>query len=424
MKLLTKTNRLYALQSAAIFVVGAVLFYIGIRQLITRQADENLRVINAEIRQFVGKNDSLPSFFSTRDFVFEVQTLPVNTPQYQTLRDTFIGNPSESGELEPYRQLAFTLGVKGQLYEVKLNESSLEDEDLIGVAAGSAVVLWAILLVLTFWTNQRLAQTVWSPFNDTLLKINRLQLTETDSLSFAPTTIDEFNNLNRHLKRMTDRLRLDYQTLKEFTDNASHELQTPLALLQNRLDNLLQNSDLPAVAVDDIAASLRVVGRLSRLSKTLLLMTKIDNQQFQKTEKIDLAHLINERLDLLAPIIEKKQLTVTTELSKTDPLSIHPVLAEILVSNLLSNAIRHNILKGQIHIKLTDNQLVVSNTGKSTALDAEQIFKRFKKGVDTEGVGLGLSLVERIGQQYGFGIGYRFEANAHRFSVDFKTAAT
>ena len=419
MKLLTKTSRIYMILSATTLVIGAIIFYSGLRVIINKKNDENLFATRDEIRRYVTLHDTFPNFFSTKANIFEVKKLPITTMPYQIVRDTFITNPFESSDIELYRQIVFIVHKQKQFFEVRVSQSSIEKEDLIGTTAALAVGLLAFLLMILFFVNRLISRKIWSSFDDTLIKIKNLQISEVTQLNFTQTDIDEFSALNQQLARMTDRLRFDFQTLKEFTENASHELQTPLALLQNKLDTILQTPSLSPEVMNKISESMRVVGRLSRLSKTLLLMTKIDNHQFTSIEKIDLKKGITERLDLFEPLIEAKNLTIETVFLKTDFMEINPVLAEILVSNLLSNAIRHNIFNGQISVQLMDKKLIVSNTGKLMALDSKQIFKRFVKSSDTAGAGLGLALVEQICKQYNFKINYAFIKNRHVFTLQF-----
>ena len=426
MKLLTKTSRVYIVISAAIFIIGTVVFYYGFRFIVNHKTDENLFAVRDKIRQSIAEHDTVPTFFSTKADIFEVKALPLTTPQYERVRDVLIANKLENGELEPYRQLVFTtmiltktLGKKEQLIEINISQSTIETEDLISTTAALAIGLLSILLIAMFFINRFISQKIWSPFEDTLLKIKHLQLSETDELSFKITDIDEFIALNQQLSKMTDRLRLDFQTLKEFTENASHELQTPLAALQNRLELLLQYPSLSSNALSSIADALRQTKRLSRLAQTLLLMTKIDNQQFSETKMVDLKSLILDKIDLFEPIIEDTNIKIETNFSHALTLKINPVLADILISNLLSNAIRHNIKNGNINIQLLDNQLIIENTGITAALNDTLIFKRFKKTGNTEGVGLGLSLAEQICKNYGFNIQYAFEIGIHRFLIKF-----
>ena len=156
------------------------------------------------------------------------------------------------------------------------------------------------------------------------------------------------------------------------------------------------------------------LGRLYLVTTSLFFI-----KSFTSIEKIDLKKSITERLDLFEPLIEAKNLTIETTFLKTDSLYINPDLAEILVSNLLSNAIRHNILNGQISVQLMEKKLIISNTGKPTALNSEQIFKRFVKRSGTVGMGLGLALVESICKQYNFKISYEFINNRHVFTLQF-----
>ena len=212
------------------------------------------------------------------------------------------------------------------------------------------------------------------------------------------------------------------KNLKEFTDNASHELQTPLTIMQSKLENLFQDdtlTDKQSLVLSDLYQQ---TTRLSRLSQTLLLLSKIENQQYSNTQFLDFKTVIEQKLNQFEDLISDKNIIVQTKFSEIPPLSINPVLADILLSNLIGNAIRHNKEGGQINILLENQAFSIKNTGKKDlVLDKTKIFQRFfKDNAESHSFGLGLALVQQIADNQKWQTDYVFEDNFHCFKVHFQ----
>ena len=212
------------------------------------------------------------------------------------------------------------------------------------------------------------------------------------------------------------------KNLKEFTDNASHELQTPLTVMQSKLENLFQDdtlTDKQSLVLSDLYQQ---TTRLSRLSQTLLLLSKIENQQYSNTQFLDFKTVIEQKLNQFEDLISDKNIIVQTKFSEIPPLSINPVLADILLSNLIGNAIRHNKEGGQINILLENQAFSIKNTGKKDlVLDKTKIFQRFfKDNAESHSFGLGLALVQQIADNQKWQTSYDFENGLHVFSISFQ----
>jgi signal transduction histidine kinase len=206
--------------------------------------------------------------------------------------------------------------------------------------------------------------------------------------------------------------------LRNFTDNASHEMQTPLAIINSRLDLLIQDPRMREEHHRTVHAMYDAISRLRQLNQSLLLLTKIENNQFPQMESVNLAPLITEKLAELEDPLKDRQLLVHTELDKLW-LPMNGYLADILLNNLLVNAIRHNRNAGQVDIRLRDRMLRISNSGPAPGFDASTIFDRFVKGAHSGGTGLGLAIVRQICDNYRFPVGYSYADGLHTVEISF-----
>jgi len=220
---------------------------------------------------------------------------------------------------------------------------------------------------------------------------------------------------------MSKKLQQDYRSLKEFNENASHEIQTPLAIIKSKLELLIQNEALKEDEMKIINSVYEATNRMSRLNQGLLLISKIDNNQFPVAEKINLQQLIEKNLEHFEELIALKKLNVTVAMSETIEPEMNRTLAEILMSNLLSNAIRHNVEEGDITVRLEAGQLIISNTGHALTSSPDELFERFRKSDrNSESAGLGLAIVKRILNIYHFPIDYTVNGQIHKMKISFR----
>jgi len=220
---------------------------------------------------------------------------------------------------------------------------------------------------------------------------------------------------------MSNSVLKDYEALKSFTENASHEIQTPLAVINSKIELLMQSENFSEPQMRHIQHIQEEVSRLSKLNQSLLLLTKIDNQQFKDHERVDIANIITRQLDNYEELMAAKEITLTKNIAGESFVMMNKTMAEILVSNLIINAIKHNIKNGTIEISADENQFTVKNTGATLSTNPGELFERFKKDkVNSESLGLGLSIVKKIADQYHFKTGYHYTNGLHTVSVFFK----
>ncbi|MFV0593398.1 MAG: sensor histidine kinase [Draconibacterium sp.] len=418
MKLLTRTSLNFLSISLFIFLLGLMVFYF----LLRKQVDAN---INAEL---IKKENAIRSELNTahgtektpQSPADKVVIVPAPTGNEIThmFKDTVLFD-AQAQHYIPHRQLEFPTEINGQKYRVKIYKSLAETDSLIIrillLLTVVVVMLIAALLVLNLHTSQK----AWRVFYDTLEKVSHYDLNSQQEFSPQASDIKEFSDLNLVLTSMTDRIKNDYYNLKEYTENASHEIQTPLAVITSKLELLLQSDKLPEKELKTITDALEASSKLSRLNKTLLLLAKIENRQFPETKEVDLLELINNQLENFEELIENKQIQV--KLPETSrPVKMNPFLADIMIANLIKNGLRHNVKGGKLEFDISEERLIVSNSGEKIQGDEEQLFTRFYKASSSDkSTGLGLAIVQKICEVSGFRVQYAYRENLHQFSIFF-----
>jgi signal transduction histidine kinase len=271
-----------------------------------------------------------------------------------------------------------------------------------------------------YFINRSVLSNLWRPFYDAIEKVKSYKISEKSKLELSDTNIDEFSLLNQSIQTMAERVQHDYQTLKEFTGHAAHEMQTPLAIIRSKLDMLMQDERMLEHSPSHISEIEQAVHKLSRLYQSLLLLTKVENRQFVLNEYVAVHAIVEYKFNEQMELAENKNLAIQLNI---EPLSItfHRQLIEILIGNLLYNAIRYNKTGGCIEINLDEKTLTITNTSSLSRLDDDRLFQRFYRHPDVveEGNGLGLSIVKQICDMAGFGLKYDYMDNRHMFSVSF-----
>ena len=228
--------------------------------------------------------------------------------------------------------------------------------------------------------------------------------------------------MNEALNKMTNKIYTDFIHQKEFTEKAAHEMQTPLAVMKAKLDLLIQSPNLKEEEMNQLQAIDTSVSKLASLNKALLLLAKIENNQFKDYTEINLQKVIEKIILNYEEVIESKNLSVEKKIEPNGKIMMNPILCDVLISNLIQNATRHNISGGSIKIELTTNTLTISNSGNPLNIKPEELFDRFKKNnASKESLGLGLSIVKSITDLYAIKITYSFSENRHTFALHFPT---
>ncbi|MEO8513092.1 MAG: HAMP domain-containing sensor histidine kinase [Ignavibacteria bacterium] len=417
MKLLAKTSIYYLIFSALLFSVVGIIFYDRLQGVIDEEYTENLYLEKDVIIKFMNDSGKIPlQQLYIGDNVIFIKT---NVFFKEHLGDTNIYNSLED-EMQLTRRLVFPAEAGGQKYKVIINKSLFESEDLVeNIAypfALSAFFTMIILFVFT-WVQQK---QMWKPFYSTLGELNSFDAKQNNSLNLPETKTLEFRTLNSEIKKMTDKIRNDYKNLKEFTENASHEMQTPLSIIRSKMELMIQSEELTKVQTESIMDMFTSLTRLSKLNQSLLLLSKIENGQFGDNQMVSVENILKDKLGLFEEMIKFRKISVVKQINFSPFVKVNPQLADILFSNLLNNAIKHNIYSGKIIIELNKDSIIISNSGIKPLRDPENMFERFsKESTSGDSAGLGLAISKKICDASGFKITYKYSDNLHIITIIF-----
>ncbi|MCF2486621.1 HAMP domain-containing sensor histidine kinase [Dyadobacter sp. CY347] len=417
MKLLQKTSRIYLFASLTIYVAVGIAFFWSIKYMIYDEVESRLKVEKRDFEAYVEEHDEWLDDAYFVENKIEVTPTHGNISDEVIFKDTVILNRYE-GTLDPFRQVTFYASIDGDPHRVVIRKSMIQSYKLIEAISGIMIAFLALLMVGMFFFQRRLSGKIWQPFYESLANIKDFDWTKNKKLELPKSEITEFNELEDVMVKMASKMQHDYKSLKEFTENASHEMQTPLALINARVEQFIQTGDLGKEQTYWIEEIYHASRRISRLNQGLLLLAKIENQQFTDHENTDLSELAAAKLKDFEDIISHRNIQVNLHCDEKFIVNMSPALAEILIVNLVNNAIRHNHQNGELSIKTGTGFLEVSNTGNALRADPASLFNRFKKeSASGESLGLGLAIVKQICDNYGLQIAYHNHESLHKIQI-------
>jgi signal transduction histidine kinase len=413
MKLFTRYLRINLMATLFIFVLASLAFYFLLWFVTIRQVDEDLRIEQREIQTYVIKYNRPPEPINVKDqnVSYEVSTIAEPYRKFTT-----IPSPNRH-EPENFRQISFTVLVNGQwiLFKVSKSLEAVQNlnRSIILISLVTIIAMLLVSLLINRWQLGRL----WKPFYTTLDNVEKFRLGEKGTLHFEKSAINEFELLNATISQFIRDAEKEYFLLKEFTENASHELQTPLAIVQSTLDVLIQDEHLSESQSNSLQTAYSAIQKMSKLNQSLLLLNKIENRQFTDTHVFDFKNLVEQKMADWQELWQGRNLDISSSLHST-PVNMNEQLADILLNNLFSNAARHAAQGGSVFLKLDDQVFEISNTAYNGALDPAKLFKRFSKaGQHTDQTGLGLSIIKQITEVSGKTVSYHYSDGRHFFSI-------
>lgn len=416
MKLFTKYSRSIITATIAIFLIASVAFYFTLHFVLVNQIDEDLKIEEREIITYVKEHNQLPESISVKDQVINYKPVARIIKRHFT---TGLIREAGDQEKEKFRQLIFPVNDGNQIYQATVSKSLEETENITRSVFIIAFTTILTILLVAFLLNRIVLKRIWKPFYRSLDAAKNFKVGAQQQLKFPSSDIDEFDAMNTTLERMASNAQLDYLSLKTFSENASHEIQTPLAIIRSKLDLMIQDENLTQKQSESLQAAYNSIEKLTRLNQSLLLLAKIENHQFSETHAIDLTKKVEEKIFDFQELWLGRQISVDT--------SLHPVmvnmneeLAGVLLNNLFSNATRHNYTGGKILIELNEQCLKISNTSPQITIESKTLYHRFSRTSGTgESNGLGLSIVKQICDSSGFQIDYAYKDERHVFRVCF-----
>ena len=417
-KLLQKTLNFYFIYAIIILITVGPLFYIVSNILYEDDANEDLFAIKKQFDRFTKDDLTIKDVALWNKFNRDVNLQKFNGQ----LKDSLFEHSyydALNKENEPFRVLNSPVKIEGKWFTFSAKINMVEKENLIGSTAILFISLLLLLIIGFFIITKIISEKLWQPFYVALDKMEQFEIDKSTSVKLIQSTTEEFNRLNNAIDGLIYKNSKIYQSQREFIENAAHELQTPIAIFKGKLENILQRKDLNSEQFKLIEDLDNTTTRLVKLNRNLLVVSKIDNNTYNKIDKINLNEIINNQLTFFSEQALSKKISITTELEEVLVNSNH-ILAEMLISNLFLNTINHNLHKGKIFVKLTKDRITFSNTGMLLPLQTEKMFERFSKSNPTsQGNGLGLSIIKKIVDTNHWTINYHFKENFHTFEIVF-----
>lgn len=420
MKLLNHTSKYLAILLVPLIVVWAVIFYYAMLDEIYDSLDDGLE--NQKILLFQKLHDN-PEILEHKDLdLWNHMVTPISKEQYEKFEernsDTLIFMLNEQ-DYEPVRVYETKLAYNDQYYKVKFITSMVEEDDLITDLIVYLIVLYGSLMITIVILNNLMLKKIWRPFHSLMEQLRDFRIEKNHHIQTKDTSIEEFKLLNTSITTLINQSRARYLEQQHFIENASHELQTPLAISLNKLELFLENTNLSEDDVKAMASILDNLGRLTRLNKSLLLLSKIENRQFVDEEMIAFNRLITNIIEDFEDLASHKNIVLQLTTDSNLTFQMNRDLAVILLTNLIKNAIVHGLQNNVVAIEINNNTISIRNFGVAHALDKDTIFSRFKKfSSDKKSTGLGLAIAKAISEKYNINLKYNYSAQ-HLFQLTF-----
>ncbi|GEO07472.1 two-component sensor histidine kinase [Adhaeribacter aerolatus] len=421
MKLLNYTTAYFAGILLLVILVWAGLFYINMLDEIYDSMDDGLGNQKMLVMQKAARDSSVFERRNFEDGYYRLKEISFAQARNRNdvYQDTLMYVLNEQ-DYEPFRMLTTVFRHQDRFYELRVITSMVEEDDLIEDLFYALFWLYLGLIASILVLNNFLLKRIWRPFYKLLQRLQNFRLEDSSQFIPVPTTISEFQLLNNTVEKLLQKNISTYNSQKNFIENAAHELQTPLAISLNKLELLAESENLKDEQLTQIGAVIQNLERLTRLNKSLLLLSKIENKQFGPEAEVNLNELIGKIVADFSDQVTFRDLTVRVAEKEICWQKLNPDLAEILFINLVKNAIVHNKPEGFIEIIIQKDSVIIQNSGKPVPLDQDKLFTRFHKGSDAPGsTGLGLAIAKAIADLYQFRLTYEYP-QMHQLTVKFK----
>lgn len=418
MKLINKFLLIYLCVSTIVLGIGGVISYYVIKNEIGKELKWEFLDRIDRVVYLLEKGKKFRKI--NRQENIAILTLDKYVENKVEVTDTLIWDNRLEREERNVKVSAYRT-IQDTTYHISTYGNMIESNDIR--EAVIKILLWMLGLQVigAVGIGYSISGSLFKPFRNTLKRIQNFQLNNKEYLKTEDTNIKEFQDLNLFVENMTKKAVSDYKNLKEFAENASHEIQTPLAIANGTLE-LLTETNLNKEQFEHVEQLEYTLKKLSKLSRSLALLTKIENHEFKNHDQVNFSELIREGIASFQEFTNLANLKVSTSLDDDVFVTIHPVLADILWTNLFQNSVRHNIENGEIKVILTKDKLVVSNTGKKLDTDTNLLFERFKKAdQNSNSIGLGLAIIKRIVDQNDLEISYINDDPWHHIEINLKS---
>ena len=410
MKLSTKSGLSFISASAIFFFLGSILMYFSVRVILAEDLKDRLLDMQSSFMMDLSYANDITIMNGAKTFVFKAPRL-----EPTLFSDTVL---IESGRYNLFRKITFSQVFNHKIYKIENLQSQSQTDLLVWRIVILNVGLAMLFFLIIFFVNHLTVKRTLKVFYNTIDKLENFDVGKSPSLSLEDADVEEIKKLNDVFNEMSKKIKSDFDEQKEYTENVSHELQTPLAIISSKAEELLQSERLNKLEMEHIGIIMKTINRLAKINQSLIFLTKIDNRFYTEEESFKLSDVIHEKINFFTGLIERQKINVSLDISDDVSLKMNKYLSDTLFLNLIKNSIIHNIKGGFLEIKLLDNILTLKNSGQNITHNSVDIFKRFYRDQENKkSLGIGLSIVKRICDLYDFKIHYSFE-DCHVFKIE------
>lgn len=429
MKLVYKNILINTFVSIVILLLGQYSLYYFLKGKIEKETVEHLYNEYHMVKHQLKNGIDIENYkYNVGDFV-EINSIEKIEYTEPIVKNIVLVEDEETDEQEheghheeetfASKTIVFDVIHNNKNYRISILKTTDEDEGLTNsmslIIFVSGLIMLVILVVVNIFVYYRLFAPVYQLTKD----VRNFSIQQLQKILPPETTTSEFITLGEEISKMSEKMISDYTSIKEFNENITHEIQTPLAVINSKIERCIQDEHLTSDQASLLMDASKAVTKLFNINKGLTLLSKLDNKQFNNPIEINIAKLIPQRLHFFSDFIENKNISVVENYKSDVIVFMKESLAEILIDNLIKNAIQHNLPNGKIVITCQKNKVSISNSGMEPLEPTETYFNRFHSQNPNQSLGLGLSIIKKIVEYYGYTISYIYENESHIMAIDF-----
>ncbi|MEN2282590.1 HAMP domain-containing sensor histidine kinase [Algoriphagus sp. SE2] len=414
MKLINIITFVYLILTLAGLLIGGFFIYLKIDSEIEfemgRELDRQVDSVADQIRS----GNPYQSLVNGR---LEIEIIPFDRLEEELyLRDTLAFHEPNDKKVKQLKA-SKSFKIDGEHYRISYFNLLVETDDITETVVFTMVVVFLLQLAFIVLFLRGISNRIFRPFQYSLSKIQDFNFSQNEPFIFEKSKIKEFDQLNDFLMRMSKKLLKDYRQIKEFSENISHEIQTPASVVRGKLEHLM-NEEITEEQAHLIHSAYQNNERIQRIVKSLSLLAKLENNEFETPSKVNLSEILLKNIEMAEELISVSNLSLEKDVENNVFAIIHPFIAEILIQNLIGNAVKHNQKGGWVKIQLTSKFLKIENSGTPLKKNPEELLQRFQKESDKpESIGLGLSIVNQICKSYGLLFMYSSKGEIHTAKI-------
>jgi two-component system OmpR family sensor kinase len=419
MKINYKYTIAYTIITFVVLNIGFAIVYSAIRRGAVQSVAGKLENLNLVVARHMDKKNAGVNFVPGKNVKIKLFAIKDSLANLEMVKIQKEWN-DEVEAIVPMVYFSSYPVINGVHYTISSKAMLVEPDDIyltgiILVFAWTFVFLIALVILL----SELISWHILKPFNDTLDAIQQFEIDQENTINVQETQTTEFRELNNFLVKMSNKAKNSYIALKEFSENASHELQTPIATMKAKIELLMESEleEVQAAMLSDIHDELE---KLAKINHSLTLLAKLENYNSDLSSRIDLSVILSGKIIGFTDWMEMREINLETAIEPQVTIALDESLAVLMLNNLISNSIRHNVLSGKIVIQLTSTKLNIKNTGKAPGIPVSELFGRFKKGnSERDSIGIGLAIVKKICELYGHQINYEYADGWHSLTLVF-----